>query len=277
VLTVKGDRIGAEAHHREAIRLKPDFAAAHASLGCALARWGAAEEALPFLREAVRLDPKPAISWWNLGMTLRRLGRFAEGRDALREAAARGMPRAASEARTTERIAEIEPRLDAVLSGTARPEDPEERVLFAMLCNWRALHAAATRLFQEAFDADAALAGDVERGLRFDAACAAARAGSGRAKDAASLGEAGRARCRAQALAWLRADFALREAESRSDPAGVRDKLRAWRFDHDLAGIRDEADLAKMPAAEREACRALWRDVEALYERTARPPPESRR
>jgi hypothetical protein len=40
--------------------------------------------------------------------------------------------------------------------------------------------------------------------------------------------------------------------------------LAHWKADSDLAGIRDEAALAKLPEAEREAFRSLWADVEAL-------------
>jgi hypothetical protein len=31
-----------------------------------------------------------------------------------------------------------------------------------------------------------------------------------------------------------------------------------------LAGLRDEAALAKLPEDEQEACRALWAEVDAL-------------
>ena len=44
----------------------------------------------------------------------------------------------------------------------------------------------------------------------------------------------------------------------------VAPTLAHWKADADLAGIRDEAALAKLPEAEREAFRSLWADVEAL-------------
>jgi hypothetical protein len=40
--------------------------------------------------------------------------------------------------------------------------------------------------------------------------------------------------------------------------------LRHWQEDTDLAGIREAAALAKLPAAEQAACHALWADVAAL-------------
>ena len=41
-------------------------------------------------------------------------------------------------------------------------------------------------------------------------------------------------------------------------------RLRQWRPDSDLAGIRDATALAKLPPAERAACAQLWIDVAAL-------------
>jgi hypothetical protein len=49
--------------------------------------------------------------------------------------------------------------------------------------------------------------------------------------------------------------------------ATVREALNSWKVDPDLAGIRDEEELAKLPAAEREAWRALWRGVDAVLAR----------
>jgi hypothetical protein len=43
----------------------------------------------------------------------------------------------------------------------------------------------------------------------------------------------------------------------------------------DLAGLREAAPLAKLPAEEREACRQLWADVDDLLQRAgaAKGPP----
>jgi hypothetical protein len=37
-----------------------------------------------------------------------------------------------------------------------------------------------------------------------------------------------------------------------------------WKADADLGGLRDEPELAKLPADEQKACRALWAEVDAL-------------
>ena len=43
--------------------------------------------------------------------------------------------------------------------------------------------------------------------------------------------------------------------------------MKHWQQDSDLAGLRDEAPLAKLPEAERKACQALWGEVRALLDR----------
>ena len=47
--------------------------------------------------------------------------------------------------------------------------------------------------------------------------------------------------------------------------------LAGWQTDADLAGLRDADAVAKLPAAERDACRKLWADVEALLKRIKDP------
>jgi hypothetical protein len=42
-----------------------------------------------------------------------------------------------------------------------------------------------------------------------------------------------------------------------------------WRYDTDLAGLREPGALEKLSAEEREEWLALWREVEALLSRTA--------
>jgi len=73
---------------------------------------------------------------------------------------------------------------------------------------------------------------------------------------------------RQQALDWLRADLALRtrqlESGKPADRAAVRQALRHWQKDTDLAGLRDREALAKRSAQEQKASAQLWADVAAL-------------
>src|SRR5262249_52213844 len=85
------------------------------------------------------------------------------------------------------------------------------------------------------------------------------------------LAEKERARWRRQALTWLRSDLTLRtrqlESGKPADRADVQEKVRHWQWDPSLIGLRDPADVAKLPADERQACRQLWAEVEALLAR----------
>jgi hypothetical protein len=52
----------------------------------------------------------------------------------------------------------------------------------------------------------------------------------------------------------------------------VAKKLQHWLVDTDFAGVRGERALAGLPRAERSDWRQLWKEVEALRQRAARPP-----
>jgi hypothetical protein len=43
--------------------------------------------------------------------------------------------------------------------------------------------------------------------------------------------------------------------------------LRHWQQDPDLAGVRDAAELEKLPEAERAEWKKLWEDVAALLKK----------
>ena len=72
----------------------------------------------------------------------------------------------------------LEARLPAVVEGCDRPADPEELAAFARLAFARHQHAASARLWAEAFAASPALAADLASLNRFQAARAAALAGT---------------------------------------------------------------------------------------------------
>jgi hypothetical protein len=162
---------------------------------------------------------------------------------------------------------ELDGKLPAILRGEAKPADATERIALANLCLLKKLPGAA-RFFEEAFDTQPALADDVRTGNRYNAACAAALAACGQGQDNPPLNEESRARWRKQALAWLRADLTVWTKQLTSGKpeaqAAVRKTLEHWRHDPDLAGLREEAALAKLPEAGREPCRQLWADVQAL-------------
>src|SRR5262249_37446614 len=119
------------------------------------------------------------------------------------------------------------------------------------------------------------LADDLQAWHRYNAACVAALAAAGQGEDTAKLDNTERARLRQHALDWLRADLALwsKQLESGRPPdrALVGQRLRHWQKDTDPAAIRDEAALAKLPAAERAAFAQLWADLAVLLKKAETP------
>src|SRR5262249_37817360 len=113
-----------------------------------------------------------------------------------------------AEIRQTERMAEIAPRLPAVLNGRARPQDASEALDFARLCATRHLHAAAPRLYDTALKADPKQDGAEPSLARFEAIASAARAGAGRARDEPTPDDAERARLRDRCRGWLKSELA---------------------------------------------------------------------
>jgi hypothetical protein len=152
-------------------------------------------------------------------------------------------------------MAELEGRLDQVLSGGERPSDAFERIAFAEMLYAKSRHAESARMYAEAFGDVAALAEDLAKGHRYNAACSAALA--------AARGGADAAEWRGRALEWLRADLAAREKA----PSGLAAKLKHWKRDPDLAGSRDR--LEELPVTEREGWTKLWADVDALLARAS--------
>jgi Flp pilus assembly protein TadD len=264
----------AEAEYRAAIRLRPDYAVAHYNLGNTLVASGDLPGAIAEFRAAIRLKPDYAEAHTNLGLALRQQGQYAESLAEFRTGHELGSKRAgwrhpsAAWVAQAERLAARADRLPAILAGTAQPADDAERLAFARMASDTRRYAGAARLWAEALDADPKLAADRRAQRPYNAACAAALAAAGRGEDDPRPDDAARARLRSQALAWLQAELAawskvLDAGNSQARPF-VRQTLRHWRADPDLAGVRDADALARLPAAERAAWAALWAGVDGL-------------
>jgi hypothetical protein len=158
-------------------------------------------------------------------------------------------------------------KLQAFLAGKGAPADAGTQAQMADLAQqpYRRFYHAAARLYRDAFAGQPALAG----AHRYNAARAAALAGTGQGKDAAALNDAQRAEWRKQALDWLAADLAKYTAQAKkaAGQAVLRQQLSHWLKDSDLAGVRDEQSLAKLPEKEREAWSKLWVEVAALLKK----------
>ena len=101
----------------------------------------------------------------------------------------------------------LETRLPAVVEGDELPADPEEGVSFARMAFARGAYVAATLLWTESFTASPELAADLTAANRFQAARAAALAGTERGRGDSPSESESRARWRKQALDWLSADL----------------------------------------------------------------------
>jgi hypothetical protein len=78
-------------------------------------------------------------------------------------------------------------------------------------------------------------------------------------------------------LSWLRDHLVFMakhlEANTPSAQVDVQRWLLSWQTDRDLAGIRDQKELAKLPEAERKEWQALWAEVDAMLKRVRKPKP----
>jgi tetratricopeptide (TPR) repeat protein len=277
-LRLQGKSGEAVTEYRTALRLKPDYAEAHNNLGTALGDQGKLAEAVAESRTALRLKPDFAEAHCNLGLALRREGQFAEALVELKRAHELGSKRpnwrapSAQWVREAERMVDLEQKLPAFLAGKTRPADAAESLAVAQMFYNKKLHRASARIWQDAFQIQPALADDMKVQNRYNAACTAALAGCGQGKDDPPLDEAAKARWRTQAIDWLKADLMAWSQVLKSGPPQARQfvakTIEHWKADSDLAGLRDETALAKLPEDEQKACRTLWAEVDALLAKT---------
>ena len=188
----------------------------------------------------IALKPDDDGAHHNLGVTLEEQGKFVEAEAAYRK------------------VVDLT-RYDA------------EQIELAKLSVLKKANAAAAQFFRDAFNADPKLAEDVTKGTRYDAACAAALAGCGRGLDADKLDDRERSRWRRQALDWLGQDLMWWGKEvgkgNAQTNASVRECMRHWQTDDDLAGLREPSGLDKLSPDERKECLALWKEVAAVLSR----------
>ena len=169
----------------------------------------------------------------------------------------------------------ILPDLPAFLDGKRDRRDNDERLALLGVCQFTNRTGALARLYADAFAALPQMATEVGAGHRYNAARAAAMAGTGHGEDAGSLGQEERTRWRKQARAWLALDLAAWARKLDGGIAVDRDLVRrtltSWLADPDFAGLREPAALKMLSVEERDEWLAFWEKVEALIKRTAGP------
>jgi serine/threonine-protein kinase len=228
-------------------------------------------EALVSQKKALAAYPKnPEYRQW-MAMHLAALAKAARG-VGREEEAVEAERELADLAASDPRVAALDARLAAILKGEAL-KDAAERLALALRAYETQRYATATRLWAGALEADPKLAADREAQHRYNAACAAALAGCGKGKDDSPRDDTSKGTLRRQALDWLSAELAAWSTILESSPVQARpvvaSTLKHWKKDTDLAGIRDDAELSKLPEEERAACRQLWRDVDRLLTESA--------
>jgi tetratricopeptide (TPR) repeat protein len=284
-LSGQGKRDEASVAYREAIRLKPDEAGPHYGLGNVRLGQGKLDDALTAYREAIRLKPDHAEAHCNLAMILQRQGDYARALEMYRKGHELGSRRpdwrypSAQWVAQAERLlamANLSKRFPAILRGEDKPANNAERLAFAQLAYDGKKFAVATRLWALALASDPKLGDDRQAGHRYNAACAAALAAAGQGKDESPLDDAAKAKLRRQALDWLKAERTVWGKLLESGPPEARPlivkTLSHWKQDSELAGIRDQEALAKLPADERAAFARLWADVAALLKKAEAKP-----
>jgi hypothetical protein len=170
----------------------------------------------------------------------------------------------------------LAPRFERLVSGEEKPSSNPERLALARLCADCGRHAAAVRLWSEAFATEPALGEDTATWLRFSAASSALLVGLGEAKDEPPPDEGGRSKSLRLALDWLKADVAAharRAAEGGArERAAAYDALDYWNYGPGVMRLYFPEDLARLPRPERDDWRALWDDVLAAQVKALRRP-----
>jgi tetratricopeptide (TPR) repeat protein len=162
-------------------------------------------------------------------------------------------------------LRDLAKKYPAIVQGKEKPANNGERLEVAQIAYDRKQFAAATGLWAEALATEPWLGDDRQAHLRYLAARAAALALAGQGKDEPPPGDAAKAKLRRQALGWLKTELTawqkLFESGPPQDRPAILQTLSNWRQDPDLAGSRDKAALAKLPAEERKEWQALWARV----------------
>jgi tetratricopeptide (TPR) repeat protein len=267
------------------------------SLGLVLYERGDREGATRQFRRVLELAPNHAEARCSLGMSLQRQGKFVEALQELQRGHQLGVRQpgwntpSAQWVKQCQYLVQLDEKLAAALAGQApAPAGAVALLELADLCrHYKGYHAAAARLFAAALAADPPPAPAVLKNRHEQAACSAVLAAAGRGQDSGRLKPEEKASLRRQALAWLRADLdrlagllssgpgkagapvgkASQPPDSGAAAATLRaqEQLTRWQSDGELASVREDRELTRLPEDERQAWQKFWTDVGTLQKR----------
>jgi tetratricopeptide (TPR) repeat protein len=201
------------------------------------------------------------------------LGRFAESQVAAQEALGFTQLTSTEQAKLRRQLAmgvklsPHESQVSAFLTGGEVPADLATQLALAEWCyQYRHRPVSAVRFYESAFRLQPTIVDEMNTKHRIRAASAAAYASRGATEDAAGLDEQSKSEFRRKALQWLRADCDLWIKRNLEGKLGELPAFAAadWQRDPELAVVRDELQLAKLPESERKSWLSLWADVKAL-------------
>jgi serine/threonine-protein kinase len=275
--------------YRRTLQLDPTSVLGHWGLGQSLKGLGQYEEAIRNYHFVVReLDPgkkRPnperndgeeyASAQIGIAESLLSLGRFSESSAAAQQVIQ--SPDASEPWRQVMRrrlemsqcLASIQDKIPALLAGRDELSDAAKlRVLAEWLDLFKRQPVASVRIFDIAFSKEATLKPGPKSPDRFQAACAAALAGCGAGNDTAGLDIKTRKQMRAKSLRWLRADLDYWYNHFMNGKMAERlaaaQAMHAWKDEKNLEAVREPAQLAQFPEAERLEWQELWSAVDAL-------------
>jgi WD40 repeat protein/serine/threonine protein kinase len=173
------------------------------------------------------------------------------------------------EPRTLAELTEsLRERFPYLLRNADQPADDAERLGFAHVAFEQKKFALAAGLAAEALASNPKLGDDRQALHRYTAARAALLAAAGRGRDEAPLDEPAKSRLRGQALDWLEAELGACAISLESGPPHARLTilltLSGWKYDGDLADIRDATALAGFPVEEQRRVTKFWAELSAL-------------
>jgi serine/threonine-protein kinase len=168
------------------------------------------------------------------------------------------------------------PGLPRFFRGEYEPQDDFERLATCGECQFRELHAARARLLGQVVGSRPELAAQLRR-LAVDSAVLA---GCGLGKDTPALTDAERERWRARARDWVREELVAAATTNTAEQAGARARvtLASWLVAPDLAGVREQAALSRLPPPEQREWTDLWEKARMLAPSpTSAPAPDRKR
>jgi tetratricopeptide (TPR) repeat protein len=268
--------------YQESLKRKPDDTLTLQNLARGHSLNGNLDEASAVLARLIQIDPENLRARCGLADVLERSGRFRKALEAYGKALALIEHRQESGRRAQSlveplrhahsdcrKMIDLDAVLPGILHGERRVDGTEDQVLLARICHARKRFSAAACFWQSAFEDGPPR--ETTRGHLLRAAISAALAGCGRGEDQDTLEVGEAVAWRKRAVAWLRTF--LESLETRAEKGGLNERhrvlgdLRRLRLDPDLAGLRDQAAIAALPASEQSTCRSLWDSVDSLMKR----------